>query len=207
VDRGVFFDDSFVAPDAVNRFLSTRSTDNQRYFFGRAGDPWLSLVVSSRAYASMPPYSQGGVSWVANPAAPVDDEAPWLLPTQNVTGVVELSTNTLRMFVDLAEDTRELAALGSSRAMRSLSIDPSRLRRFCLWKHRGVRPRRCMATPEIFASLVSKTAICCRDTHRPAGLWSIMPRRGPNSGGRLEHRDLAVFASILPICSWPMSVK
>src|ERR1700686_809323 len=27
-------------------------------------------------------------------------EAPWLFPTQNVTGVVELSTNTLRMFVN-----------------------------------------------------------------------------------------------------------
>jgi hypothetical protein len=27
-------------------------------------------------------------------------EAPWLLPTQNVTGVVELSTKTLRMFVN-----------------------------------------------------------------------------------------------------------
>jgi hypothetical protein len=28
-------------------------------------------------------------------------EAPWSLPVQNVTGVVELSTKTLRMFVDL----------------------------------------------------------------------------------------------------------
>src|SRR5258708_37736138 len=27
-------------------------------------------------------------------------DAPWLFPTQNVTGVVELSTNTLRTFVD-----------------------------------------------------------------------------------------------------------
>ena len=26
-------------------------------------------------------------------------DAPWLLPTQKVTGVVELSTNTLRTFV------------------------------------------------------------------------------------------------------------
>ena len=29
-------------------------------------------------------------------------EAPWLLPTQNVTGVVESSTNTRRMFTSMA---------------------------------------------------------------------------------------------------------
>jgi hypothetical protein len=33
-------------------------------------------------------------------------EAPWLLPTQNVTGVVELSTNTRRILVNLGPPAR-----------------------------------------------------------------------------------------------------
>src|ERR1700756_4353313 len=52
-------------------------------------------------------------------------EAPWLLPTQKVTGVVELSTNTLRMFVDRGRGySVNWPLLGSSRVMRSVNIDP-----------------------------------------------------------------------------------
>src|SRR5437016_4332567 len=52
-------------------------------------------------------------------------EAPWLLPTQNVGGVVELSTNTRRMFVGRGSMySVNLPVLGSSRSTRSLSIEP-----------------------------------------------------------------------------------
>src|SRR5690349_8082781 len=47
----------------------------------------------------------------------------WLLPTQNVTGVVELSTNTVRMLV--SEGIRYCtvpAVFGSSRTTRSVCI-------------------------------------------------------------------------------------
>src|SRR5438128_11701863 len=52
-------------------------------------------------------------------------EAPWLLPTQNVGGVVELSTKTRRMFVCRGSRySVNVPALGSSRSTRSLSIEP-----------------------------------------------------------------------------------
>ena len=52
-------------------------------------------------------------------------EAPWLLPTQNVTGVVELSTKTLRMFVNPGSRYSVYwPVLGSRRRMRTVSIDP-----------------------------------------------------------------------------------
>src|SRR5712672_4789992 len=47
----------------------------------------------------------------------------WLLPTQNVTGVVELSTNTVRMLVsDGIRYCTDLPVLGSSRTTRSVLI-------------------------------------------------------------------------------------
>src|SRR5262249_13990708 len=52
-------------------------------------------------------------------------EAPWLLPTQNVTGVVELSTNTRRMLVVFGNRySTNSPVLGFSRDTRSLSIEP-----------------------------------------------------------------------------------
>src|SRR5208282_4037668 len=45
----------------------------------------------------------------------------WLLPTQNVTGVVVLSTNTVRMLVsDGIRYCTDLPVLGSSRTTRSV---------------------------------------------------------------------------------------
>src|SRR5689334_25346024 len=47
----------------------------------------------------------------------------WLLPTQNVTGVVELSTNTVRMLVsDGIRYCTALPVLGSTRTTRSVCI-------------------------------------------------------------------------------------
>src|SRR6266850_2497606 len=52
-------------------------------------------------------------------------DAPWLLPTQNVTGVVELSTNTRRMLVDRGNRYSVNSPLsGRSRSTRSVDIDP-----------------------------------------------------------------------------------
>ena len=61
-----------------------------------------------------------------NPAAQASMiEPPWLLPTQKVTGVVELSTNTRRTLVDLGSRySVNWPVLVSSRVIRSLSIDP-----------------------------------------------------------------------------------
>src|SRR5262249_18732492 len=47
----------------------------------------------------------------------------WLLPTQNVTGVVELSTNTVRMFVsDGMRYCSTAPVFGSSRTTRSVCM-------------------------------------------------------------------------------------
>src|SRR5499425_2486523 len=47
----------------------------------------------------------------------------WLLPTQNVTGIVELSTNTVRMLVsDGIKYCAVWPVLGSSRTTRSVLI-------------------------------------------------------------------------------------
>src|SRR5262249_28625944 len=52
-------------------------------------------------------------------------EAPWLLPTQNVTGLVELSTNTRRILVVFGSRySTNSPVLGFSRETRSLSIEP-----------------------------------------------------------------------------------
>src|SRR5262245_21712450 len=52
-------------------------------------------------------------------------EAPWLLPTQKVTGLVELSTNTRRILVVFGNRySTNSPVLGSSRDTRSLSIEP-----------------------------------------------------------------------------------
>src|SRR5258706_15739260 len=52
-------------------------------------------------------------------------EAPWLLPTQKVTGVVVLSTNTRRMLVERGSRySTNCPDLGSSRRMRSVDIEP-----------------------------------------------------------------------------------
>src|SRR5262249_58672471 len=52
-------------------------------------------------------------------------EAPWLLPTQKVTGVVVLSTNTRRMLVERGSRySTNWPVLGSSRETRSFIIDP-----------------------------------------------------------------------------------
>ena len=52
-------------------------------------------------------------------------EAPWLEPIQNVTGVVELSTNTRRMLVVFGSwYSTNVPVLGSSRDTRSLIIEP-----------------------------------------------------------------------------------
>src|SRR5712691_10697954 len=53
-------------------------------------------------------------------------DAPWLLPTQNVAGVVELSTNTRRMFVNRGSRYSVMAPVfGSRRITRSLYSPPA----------------------------------------------------------------------------------
>ena len=52
-------------------------------------------------------------------------EAPWLLPTQKVGGVVELSTNMRRMLVSRGSGYSTTSLLlGSSRITRSLVMPP-----------------------------------------------------------------------------------
>src|SRR5581483_7069888 len=52
-------------------------------------------------------------------------EAPWLLPTQKLTGVVRLSTNTRRILVERGSRySTNPPVLGSSRSTRSLTIEP-----------------------------------------------------------------------------------
>lgn len=52
-------------------------------------------------------------------------EAPWLLPTQNVTGVVELSTNTRRMLVLRGSRySTERPVRVSTRVTKSVIIEP-----------------------------------------------------------------------------------
>src|SRR5882672_10915934 len=52
-------------------------------------------------------------------------EAPWLLPTQQVTGVVELSTKTRRTLVGRGSRySTDAPVRGSILRMRSLDIDP-----------------------------------------------------------------------------------
>src|SRR5450755_4482054 len=52
-------------------------------------------------------------------------EAPWLLPVQNVTGLVVLSTNTRRMLVSLGSMySTVVLVLGSRRTTRSVVIPP-----------------------------------------------------------------------------------
>src|SRR5262249_62295722 len=51
-------------------------------------------------------------------------EAPWLLPTQKVTGVVELSTNTRRLLVERGSRySVNWPVLGSRRVMRSVHME------------------------------------------------------------------------------------
>src|SRR6059058_5549285 len=73
----------------------------------------------------------GGLCVVDN--VPVDEssgssltiDAPWLLPTQNVTGVVRLSTNTRRTFVDRGSRYSTNSPLfGFRRRMRSVYSPP-----------------------------------------------------------------------------------
>src|SRR5207247_2486649 len=52
-------------------------------------------------------------------------DAPWLLPTQNVTGVVELSTKTRRTFVSRGRRySTNSPVLGLRRSTRSLNSPP-----------------------------------------------------------------------------------
>src|SRR5215472_11862087 len=58
-------------------------------------------------------------------------EAPWLLPTQKLTGVVVLSTKTRRMLVSLGRKYSTVwLVLGSSRTTRSVVMPPVQISPF-----------------------------------------------------------------------------
>ena len=87
--------------------------------------PRLSQVVSTfgpSGRASRSPQSSGSTltsAWA------------WSLPTQNVTGVVELSRYTVRMLVSLGmRYSTVVAALGSTRTTRSLLMPPVQISPF-----------------------------------------------------------------------------
>src|SRR6476619_5539909 len=62
-------------------------------------------------------------SWPQSSGSTFTSRWSWLLPTQNVTGVVESSTNTVRMLVsDGIRYCTVLPVLGSRRTTRSVCI-------------------------------------------------------------------------------------
>src|SRR5438093_841057 len=83
----------------------------------------------------------------------------WLLPTQNVVGVVELSTNTVRMLVsDGIRYCTALPVLGSSRTTRSVCIVDAQISPFLskLARYGYVRGGKSYSVN--FSALVSNTA-------------------------------------------------
>src|ERR1700694_4280018 len=109
-------------------------------------------------------------------------ESPWLFPTQNVGGVVVLSTKTRRMFVDLGKRySTNVPVRVSSRATRSVVIDPvhacSSLSSITSYgAENGVGTFHSLITPDCVSSM---PMLCPRySPNHSRSRESIVPRRG-----------------------------
>src|SRR5215471_21005106 len=128
----------------------------------------------------------------------------WLLPTQNVTGVVELSMNTVRMLV--SDGIRYCTAppvLGSSRTTRSVCIVEAQSSPFLskFARYGNVYSGRLYSVN--FSVLVSNSAtLLARYSVTSTRFWSsiCMRRARACRVGMRYHVTSVVFASILPRC-------
>src|SRR5262245_57744139 len=139
-------------------------------------------------------------------------EAPWLLPTQKVGGVVELSTKTRRTFVNRGRRYSTISPLfGLSRRMRSLYSPPDHASPFLSAVtssghdsgfgaiHSWKRSLRVSYIPMRFALFSPNQSL-------PA--TSSMPRRGAELGVGVGYTEVfPVFASMCPISPRPNTVK
>src|SRR2546430_3606448 len=135
-------------------------------------------------------------------------DALWVLPTQKVTGVVELSTKTLRTFVSAGRRySVNWPVVGFSRKMRSLYSPPDHALPFLStvtsYGHApGVGARHSWKRSVRVSNIPIRSARFSPNQRRSCE--SIMPRRGPEPGvGVLYLVMTPVFASILTISSLP----
>src|SRR5258706_10396386 len=129
----------------------------------------------------------------------------WLLPTQNVVGVVDLSTNTVRMLVsDGIRYCTVVPVLGSRRTTRSVCIVDAQISPFLSKSARYGYVRGGKSYSVNFSALVSNSAtLLPRYSVTTMRSWSSMFMRRPRafSVGNGHHVTFVVLASILPI--WP----
>src|SRR5205823_8348344 len=129
----------------------------------------------------------------------------WLLPTQNVVGVVDLSTNTVRMLVsDGIRYCTAVPVLGSRRTTRSVCIVDAQISPFLSKLARYGYVRAGSSYSVNFSALVSNTAtLLPRYSVTVMRSWSSMfMRRARAFGvGIGYHVTFVVLASILP--RWP----
>src|SRR5262249_30094038 len=129
----------------------------------------------------------------------------WLLPTQNVTGVVELSTNTVRMLVsDGIRYCIVCPVLGSSRTTRSVCIVEAHSSPFLskLVRYGNVYSGRLYSVNFSVLGSNSAALLVRYSVTRTRSCSSICKRRERACGvGTRYHFTSVVFASILP--RWP----
>src|SRR5882724_6311262 len=129
----------------------------------------------------------------------------WLLPTQNVTGVVELSTNTVRMLVsDGIRYCTALPVLGSSRTTRSVCIVDAQISPFLSKLARYGWVRGGSSYTVNFSALVSNVVtLLPRYSVTTMRSWSsmFMRRARAFAVGNGYHVTFVVLASIFP--RWP----
>src|SRR4051794_11149324 len=105
-----------IVPTCVKR---PSSTTNAAFSIGAAPSPAINRA-PSKSVAGVP-----GAGDAASSGSSLTIDAPWLLPTQKVTGVVWLSTNTRRTLVERGRRYSTVAPLaGSRRRIRSLYSPP-----------------------------------------------------------------------------------
>src|SRR5262249_41738617 len=123
-------------------------------------------------------------------------DAAWLLPTQNVTGVVLLATQTRRTFVCPGiKYSVKLPVFGSRRTMRSLYSPPDHTSPFLSIVTSYGQPPGVGAHSRKLCVFVSNMPILSeRFSPNHSRSWSsIIPRRGPDP-----------FVGVLKICIWPV---
>src|SRR5215467_1112706 len=139
-------------------------------------------------------------------------DAPWLLPTQNVGGVVRLSTKTRRIFVNFGSRYSTMAPLfGLRRSTRSVYSPPAQASPFLSEAtsyghdspdgaiHSSKRPAFVSYMPMRFARFSP-------NHRRPTP--SSMPRRGADAGVGVGYTAIfPVLASMYPMSPRPKTVK
>src|SRR5439155_3915156 len=126
----------------------------------------------------------------------------WLLPTQNVVGVVDLSTNTVRMLVsDGIRYCTAAPVLGSRRTTRSVCIVETQSSPFRSKLARYGYVRAGSSYSVNFSARVSNTATLL-PRYSVTTMWSrasmFMRRPRAFGVGNGHHVTFVVFASILP---------